>query len=76
MATGTPVVAASARSLSELIQDGEDGFLFEAGSTTALANRVLEALDRNVSTAARETAAAFSRERCTDRLLSYYERFL
>ena len=76
MATGTPVVAAAARSLPELINDGETGFLFEPGNAAALADAVLEALDGDIAVDATRVASAFSRERCTDRLLSYYERFL
>lgn len=76
MATGTPVVAAAARSLPELIDDGENGFLFQPGSAAALAEGILHAMDADVAAAARQTAEEFSRERCTDRLVSYYERFL
>ncbi|MBS3772884.1 MAG: glycosyltransferase [Candidatus Thermoplasmatota archaeon] len=76
MATGTSVVAAAARSLPELIQDGENGFLFPPGSAEALANTILKALDADVTTEAKQTAERFSRERCTERLIGYYERFL
>ncbi len=76
MVTGTAVVAAAARSLPELIRDGENGFLFQPGDMGALADRVIEALDADVEAAARRTAEEFSRERCTDHLVSYYERFL
>ncbi len=76
MATGTPVVAAAARSLPELIDDGENGFLFQSGSPQALADGIIEAMDADVAAAARQTAEEFSRNRCTDRLIRYYERFL
>jgi len=76
MATGTSVVAAAARSLPELITDGETGFLFPPGDSEALADAILGALDADVAAAARQVAEQFSRERCTDRLVSYYERFL
>ncbi|MFO8132887.1 MAG: glycosyltransferase [Thermoplasmatota archaeon] len=76
MATGTAVVAARARSLPELIQDGKTGFLFTPGDTKALADAILKALDADVAAAAKQTAERFSRERCTERLISYYERFL
>ena len=76
MAAGMPVVAAAARALPELITDGKTGFLFQPGSADALADAILDALDADVTAAARETAATFSTERCTDRLILYYKRFL
>ena len=76
MATGLPVVAASARSLPELINDGETGFLFQPGNADALADAILKALKGDVALEAKRTAMAFSQEQCTDRLLSYYKRFL
>ena len=44
MATGKPVVAANARALPHLVQDGVNGHLFEPGDVNALAFRLAEVL--------------------------------
>jgi glycosyltransferase involved in cell wall biosynthesis len=44
MALGKPVVAARIEGLTELVEDHETGFLFEAGDVAALAARLLELL--------------------------------
>jgi 1,2-diacylglycerol 3-alpha-glucosyltransferase len=40
MATGLPVIAVRAGALPELVQDGVNGFLFEAGDTEMLAGKI------------------------------------
>jgi glycosyltransferase involved in cell wall biosynthesis len=39
-ATGTPIIAAQIGAMPEMIQDGYNGFLFEAGNSVALAHRI------------------------------------
>lgn len=41
MASGLPVVAANAMALPELVHDGENGYLFPAGDSPALARKVI-----------------------------------
>ena len=79
MAAGLPVVAARVRALPELVGDGKCGFLFEADDARDFAEKIVAALDgRNGSMAseARKVANSYSVEKCTDRLLSFYGRFL
>jgi len=40
LATGTPVIAGSIGVMTEMIQDGYNGFLFEAGNSLALTHRI------------------------------------
>lgn len=44
MAAGLPIVAANAGALPELVKDGENGFLFEPGSTISLAKCIIRIL--------------------------------
>lgn len=45
MASGVPVVAARAGGIPDLIEDGEDGFLVEAGNARAFAGRIRELME-------------------------------
>jgi glycosyltransferase involved in cell wall biosynthesis len=78
LTAGVPVVALDAPGAREIVRDGSNGHLLRredasdfAAALTALADLPPEHRARLVATA-RETAAAFSRERCTDRLLEVY----
>jgi glycosyltransferase involved in cell wall biosynthesis len=44
MASGLPVVAANAMALPHLVHDGDNGFLFEPGNVTELADRLTDVL--------------------------------
>ena len=44
MASGLPVVAANAMALPHLVHDGDNGYLFEPGNVTDLAERLTEVL--------------------------------
>ncbi|MGV8969870.1 MAG: glycosyltransferase [Microbacteriaceae bacterium] len=44
MASGLPIVAANAMALPHLVHDGDNGFLFEPGNVTELAERLTEVL--------------------------------
>ena len=45
LATGTPVIASDLGGIPELIQDGDQGYLFPAGDAIALADRMRRFLD-------------------------------
>lgn len=82
MTAGLPVVALDAPGVSDVIRDGENGRLLPAGDTGAFvaALREIAEADQNrrakLVQAARETAAEFSPERCTDRLEGVYAQTL
>ena len=57
MASGLPIVAANAMALPHLVHDGENGFLFEPGNITQLADRLTRIL-----TMPHEQLLAFKRE--------------
>jgi len=44
MASGLPIVATNSTALPELVHDGEDGFLFEAGDSTMMAEKIIQIL--------------------------------
>jgi 1,2-diacylglycerol 3-alpha-glucosyltransferase len=75
MACGKPVAAVNYRAFPEYVEDGVNGFLFEAGDVEGFCDAIMRALesDRSVRRKARETAERFSLERCTGRLLELYE---
>jgi glycosyltransferase involved in cell wall biosynthesis len=55
MACGTPLVAANVGGVSEIVQDGETGWLFPAGDPEALAARILTVMQQG--DVARQVAA-------------------
>jgi L-malate glycosyltransferase len=64
LAAGVPVIAANVGGLSEIIIDGQNGLLFEAGNHLLLADRIKRLLDDEelrlqLSKKARQTAEAF-----------------
>jgi glycosyltransferase involved in cell wall biosynthesis len=82
MACGTPLIAASSGGIPEIVHDGETGWLFPPGDTTALAGCVQEVLaggpgPRAIVARARgwiEENASI--ERMANRTYGFYERVL
>ncbi len=79
MACGTPVVGADFLAIPETIKEGENGFLFPLNDVNALKEKVLTALDSDLSEMkkkARETAEKNTSEIWCDRLLEKYEELI
>jgi glycosyltransferase involved in cell wall biosynthesis len=82
MASGTPLIATSSGGIPEIVHDGETGWLFPPGDTTALARCVQEVLaggpgPRAIVARARgwiEENASI--ERMANRTYGFYERVL
>ncbi len=78
MSWGVPVVSTTVGGIPELIRDGTDGFLLEAGDVPALARSLIElasdaSLRERMGRAGREQVAeAFSREAVLPRLEQLY----
>jgi len=82
MACGTPLIAADAGGVSEVVRDGETGWLFPPGDVDALVSRVHAVLS-DPSNTARVTARARSWveanatiDRMADRTSRFYEQLL
>jgi glycosyltransferase involved in cell wall biosynthesis len=73
MACGTPVIAARAMALPEVIKDGVNGLLFPPGDSEALAD-LLSSFDRKEEfcSAALRTARSYSRKRFATAMLRLY----
>jgi N-acetyl-alpha-D-glucosaminyl L-malate synthase BshA len=82
LSCGVPVVASRVGGLSEVISDGENGFLTPLGDLPAMAERVVQvlsdpALHARMSAAARATAVEkFPREPMVTRYEDYYRRVI
>jgi 1,2-diacylglycerol 3-alpha-glucosyltransferase len=82
MTAGVPVIAVVAPGVREVVHDGQNGRLLDGDAETAFAEALaaLAALDRGAYRAltdqARATAADFSLDRCTGRLLDLYGQLL
>ena len=79
MACGTPLIAARAGGVAEIVQDGETGWLFPPGDVDALVGRI-ETVLSDPSRARQTTARArtwvhahASIERMADRTLEFYD---
>jgi glycosyltransferase involved in cell wall biosynthesis len=78
MACGVPVIGSRVGALPEYIRDGVNGFLFECGNETELAQRLehFAALDpeqrRAMSRNARKCAEQYDGENCTSELLRVF----
>ena len=77
MGCGKPVVAAKDTAVSEVIAENKNGYLFN-GTAEDFANKIAECLVKGArfSKAARETALAYSKEKCVKILISVYEQLL
>jgi glycosyltransferase involved in cell wall biosynthesis len=81
LAAGRPVVAANGGALPELIHDGKNGLLFEAGSSADLASKILlllrdRALRDKMSVAAVQTATEHELQKSLQLFEELYERLL
>ncbi len=78
MASGKPVVGADYMALRELIKNGRNGEKFAPGDYTSCARKIEKVLNdsRAYTKGAVSTAAEFSVERTTDRLLDTYKDVL
>lgn len=80
MAAGVPLVATRGGGISEIVVDGETGFLVERGDASALAEAILrflsnEKLGESIGKAARKRAAElFSMDQTVKNLLCLYQR--
>lgn len=78
MAAGKPVVALDGPGVREIVRDGENGLLLDAGASArdfalALARLLRDpALAASCAAGARAGAADFARDRCIDRVLDCY----
>ncbi len=79
MAAGCPVVALNASGVREVLRDGVNGFMLAKNASAARFANALERLHgdparrKEFSAAARETAEMFSKERCAELALKFYE---
>lgn len=65
MAAGKAVIAADIGGIPEIIRDGENGFLFEAGNANELAEKINDAVSMNLSGIGKkaiDTVKSFDRE--------------
>ncbi len=74
MSIGTPIVASSAGGNTELLADGENGFLVEHNDKAVLKERILALLaisdvSQKFSRAGKETVAGFSKERMFNEII-------
>ncbi|HYP17279.1 MAG TPA: glycosyltransferase [Opitutus sp.] len=79
MAAGLPVVALNASGVREVMRDGENGFMLAKNAAPRRFAAALTMLQRSpakrraFSAAARRTADMFSKERCADLALAFYD---
>lgn len=77
MALGKPVVHSDVGGAAELVQDGENGFLFAAGDTPALVERLARLADRGLARRLGERARAAVETAFSERsMVERYERIL
>jgi glycosyltransferase involved in cell wall biosynthesis len=81
LACGTPVVATAVGGIPEQIDDGRTGFLVPPADVSAMASRIVQALDadtnqRMSAAAAQEASARFSLDRHVEDHLKWYKEIL
>ncbi|MGI8965970.1 MAG: glycosyltransferase, partial [Limisphaerales bacterium] len=80
MAAGLPVVALDASGVREVVRDGKNGFLLEAGADENSFAACLEKIKSNaelkkrLKAGARRTAQIFSQKRSAEKALVFYEK--
>jgi 1,2-diacylglycerol 3-alpha-glucosyltransferase len=78
MAAGLPVVAANARSFTEIISDRTDGLLVEPDNFEDMAEKILQLLENSTlleqySKAARKKSLEYSEDKILEKINSYYD---
>lgn len=81
MASGLPVVATDVRGSSDLVSDGENGFLVRLGDIAGMASAVISILENSglrkaFSSEARKKIENYSDDIVKQELISIYKRFL
>ncbi|MCD6383369.1 MAG: glycosyltransferase [Thermoplasmata archaeon] len=77
MACGTPIVAADALAIPEVVKNGVNGYLFRPGDPEDLARAVLEGeFPEGMRRECLKTAEEFSLKRCGERLENLYRTLL
>lgn len=75
LSSGTPVIAAAVGGLPEIIRDGENGFLFEGGSSQDLALKIglLDTLPADISEKTKNSVQQLSLSNHLEELLKIYQ---
>jgi 1,2-diacylglycerol 3-alpha-glucosyltransferase len=78
MATGKCVAGVNYRAIPEFVKDGETGFLFEPDNPFDCSRAVIRALEFNggLKKETRRMAERYSVERCTEKLVRFYENLI
>ena len=81
MASGTPVVAAAAGGIPEMVEDMKSGILVPAADTRALGDRIVEVLRdaelaRRLAEGGKRRIGEFSADRMVERTVTVYEDVL
>ena len=77
LASGRPVIVSRMAGASELVRDGENGFLVDSGSVSQLKDRLRwlaadEALCQHLQASARASVSAYGVPAFVNRVLSFY----
>ncbi len=77
LACGVPVIGTMGNGLAEVINDGEDGYLFPVGDTSAMAAAAVDLLsDKSRHAQFKEKAARIALDRFdSDKIVDQYERY-
>ncbi|MGQ9468773.1 MAG: glycosyltransferase [Nitrososphaerales archaeon] len=78
MACGKPVVGADFLAIKEIVKNGYNGYLFNPDDPDDCAEKIIKTIkERSImSKNARQTALNYSVDRCIDKLLKVYEKYL
>ena len=77
LACGVPVIGTSGTGLSEVVDDGQDGYLLPVGDTNAMAQMAYELLnDKNELVKFKNNAARIAAQKFTaDKIVTQYEKY-